>query len=71
MSDEEVRRLGKAIRTAERIEALVWLTDIAGLSREDVVDVMRWSARALLRFALVDGPLPVGQDRRSKRATSA
>jgi AcrR family transcriptional regulator len=68
MSEEQVRRLAMAIRTAEGIEALVWLTDIAGLSREDAVDVMRWSAHALLRFALVDGPPPVGRDRRSEGA---
>jgi AcrR family transcriptional regulator len=68
LSEEEIRRLAMAIRTADGIEALVWLTDIAGLSRKDAVDVMRWSARALLRSALIDGPPPVGQDRQSKSA---
>jgi AcrR family transcriptional regulator len=54
----DIHRLALAIRTTEGIEALVWLTDVAGLSRSDAVDVMRWSARALLRTALADGPPP-------------
>ena len=43
-----------AIAATIGIDALVWLTDIAGLSREHAVDVMRWSARALLQAALAD-----------------
>jgi AcrR family transcriptional regulator len=54
MSEAQLRRLAVAIRSAAGIEPLVWLTDIAGLSREDAVQVMRQSARALLRFALAD-----------------
>ena len=54
MSKAEVRRLAVAIRSAAGIEALVWLTDIAGLSRRQAVEVMRGSARALLRSALAD-----------------
>ena len=54
MSDTQRRRLAIAIRSAAGIEPLVWLTDIAGLSREDAVQVMRQSARALLRSALAD-----------------
>jgi AcrR family transcriptional regulator len=54
MSKAEVRRLAVAIRSAAGIEALVWLTDIAGLSRKQAVEVMRGSARALLRSALAD-----------------
>ena len=42
-----LRRLALAIRTATGIEALVWLTDVAGLGRDEARDVMRWSARAL------------------------
>jgi hypothetical protein len=34
------------------IEALVWLTDMGGLSREEAVEVMRSNARTLLRSAL-------------------
>jgi AcrR family transcriptional regulator len=54
MSEGEVRRLAVAIRSAAGIEALVWLTDIAGLSRQEAVQVMQQSARALLRSALAD-----------------
>jgi AcrR family transcriptional regulator len=63
MSDKDVRRLAISIRSAAGIEALVWLTDIAGLSREEAVQVMRQSARALLRSALAD--LGKGPTRRS------
>jgi AcrR family transcriptional regulator len=51
----ELRRLVFAIRCAVGIEALVWLTDIARLSREEAVEVMCWSARALLHSALAEG----------------
>ena len=37
----EVRRLAIAIRSATGIEALSWLTDVAGLSREDAAALMR------------------------------
>lgn len=43
----EFRRLVLAVRSATGIEALVWLTDIAGLGRTEAVDLMRWSARAM------------------------
>jgi AcrR family transcriptional regulator len=54
MSEGQLRRLALSIRSAAGIEALVWLTDIAGLSRKEAVQVMRQSARALLRSALAD-----------------
>lgn len=60
IAEEDFRRLVLAIRSAAGIEALVWLTDIAGLSRKEAVQLMRWSATALLRCALADGS-PVGQ----------
>ena len=44
----EVHRLAIAIRSATGIEAMSWLTDVAGLSREDAVALMRWSAHAML-----------------------
>jgi AcrR family transcriptional regulator len=52
LTDEALHRLVLAIRSATGIEALVWLTDMAGLSREEAVDLMRGSARALLAAAL-------------------
>jgi AcrR family transcriptional regulator len=54
LSKQEVRRLVLAIRAAAGIEALVWLTDVAHLSRAQAVEVMNWSAQALLRSALAD-----------------
>jgi hypothetical protein len=38
---EEIHRLVLAIRSAIGVEALVWLTDIGGLSREDAAANMR------------------------------
>lgn len=51
---EALRRLVHAVRTAIGIEALVWLTDIAGLSRERARANMAWAAHALLRAALAE-----------------
>ncbi len=51
LSRSQLRRLVLAIRSACGIEALVWLTDVAGLSREEAADLMRWSALSLLRAA--------------------
>lgn len=54
---EQVRALVLAIRSATGIEALVWLTDVAGLSTQESLTLMRWSAQALLASALA-GPPP-------------
>ena len=53
----ELRRLVLAIRAVLGIEALVWLTDVGGVSREEAVDIMRSSARNLLRSAIADAAL--------------
>jgi AcrR family transcriptional regulator len=50
----DLRRLVLAIRATLGIEALVWLTDVGGVSREEAVDIMRSSARTLLRSAVAD-----------------
>ncbi|WP_332665239.1 TetR/AcrR family transcriptional regulator [Aeromicrobium sp.] len=55
LSDDELRRLVLAIRSAIGIEALVWLTDIGGLSRDAAVELMRWSAQSMLQAALSTG----------------
>ena len=60
MSEAEVHRLALAIRSATGIEALAWLTDVAGLSRDDAAELMRWSAQGLLRSALADGTADSG-----------
>jgi AcrR family transcriptional regulator len=54
MSQAEVHRLTLAIRSATGIEALVWLIDVAGLSRDDARELMCRSARALLQSAIAD-----------------
>jgi hypothetical protein len=54
MTERRLRQLILAIRSAAGIESLVWLTDIAGLSRKEAVQLMRWSASALLRSALAE-----------------
>lgn len=56
LSDQGVHALVLAIRSAVGVEALVWLTDIAGLTREQAVQTMRWSAQALLEAAVTHGP---------------
>ncbi len=54
MPSAEVHRLALAIRSATGIEALAWLTDVAGLSRREARKLMRWSAVAMLRSAMAD-----------------
>jgi AcrR family transcriptional regulator len=51
LGKDGVRRLAIAVRAVSGIEALVWLTDIAGLTREQAVDQMVWSAVALVQRA--------------------
>jgi hypothetical protein len=55
MPAAELRRLVLAIRATTGIEAPFWLTNVAGLPREDAVALMRASARALLRDACRGG----------------
>lgn len=54
LTDDEIHRLAVSVRSAVGIESLVWLTDVAGLSRDEAAERMIWSARALLRQALSD-----------------
>ncbi len=51
LGDDGVRRLAIAVRAVSGIESLVWLTDVAGLTREHAVEQMVWSAVALVRRA--------------------
>ncbi len=55
---QELERLVVAIAVAVGIDALIWLTDVANLSREQAADVMRWSARSLLQAALAEAAGP-------------
>lgn len=51
LGPERVRRLACAVRAVCGIEALVWMTDVGGLTRVEAVDQMVWSAVALVRRA--------------------
>jgi AcrR family transcriptional regulator len=70
MPEAELRRLALAIRATTGIEALVWLTDVAGLSRTGAAELMRASAHALLRDACRAQPSTQAGDtsRRPRRA---
>jgi AcrR family transcriptional regulator len=52
LTKRELHRLAVAIRATLGIEAFVWLTDIAELPRDEAIELMRDSARTLLRAAL-------------------
>ena len=53
LGDDGVRRLAVAVRAVAGIESLVWLVDVAGMSSDDAVEQMVWSAVALLRRAVI------------------
>jgi AcrR family transcriptional regulator len=61
LTDDGVRRLAITIRSATGIETLVWLVDVAGLSRDRAIEQMEWSALALFDHALAKG-LPTATD---------
>jgi AcrR family transcriptional regulator len=52
--DIDLDRLAVRIRSATGIEALIWLIDIGGQSRDEAIRTLRWSARAMLRAALAE-----------------
>jgi hypothetical protein len=54
LAKAEFDRLVHAIAVAIGIEALVTLVDMGGLSREQAVEVTRWSAQALLEYAMAE-----------------
>lgn len=56
LGERRLHALSLAIRSAIGIEALVWLTDVAHLSREDAQKLMCWSAQGMLQAALESGP---------------
>lgn len=56
LTKDRLRLLVLAIRSAVGIEALAWLTDIAGLPRDEAANLMAWSAQALLHGALTWEP---------------
>lgn len=64
--DRDLRRLVLAIRTAIGIEAFAWLRDVAGLSPEEALGVMHWSAKTLLASAVRDRPARSVVERRPR-----
>jgi len=52
LTEAGVRRLAIAVRSAVGIESLVWLLDVAGVTRDEAADIMLSSARALVRDGL-------------------
>lgn len=55
---DQVHALVLAIRSVTGIEALVWLMDVAGLSAQQGVALMRWSAQAMLASVLAGSRPP-------------
>lgn len=55
-SAAERRRLACAVRSVAGIESLVWLVDVARMSRDEAFAQLRWSALAVLAEALRSGP---------------
>ncbi len=51
MAPADFERLVLAVTVATGIEAFVWLTDMAGLAREEALEVMWFSAQTLLGAA--------------------
>lgn len=56
LGEAGLRRLVLAVRAAAGIESYVWLRDVARLSPEEAVGIMRSTARTLLDAALRDRP---------------
>jgi AcrR family transcriptional regulator len=56
LPEAALHKLAVAVRNTTGIESLVWLTDVAGLSRDEAVELMQWSAQALLHQTLADHP---------------
>jgi AcrR family transcriptional regulator len=67
LSEPALHQLVLAIRSATGIEALVWLTDVAGLTRDDAVALMSWSAQSLLQAALTSAPPATADPQITKR----
>lgn len=70
LTDDGLHGLVLAIRSVIGIEALVWLTDIGGLTRTQAVESMRWSAQGLLQTALASGPPGAGSTTEARNAAS-
>ena len=67
LTDQQLRQLVLGIRATVGIEAIVWLVDVAGLSRKDAIALTRWSAQALLQHAITDPPPTPDRSRKRRR----
>lgn len=54
LSERELASIVRGIGATLGIEAFVWLTDIAGLSKDDAASTMRSNASRILRAALLE-----------------
>ncbi len=52
LGEAGLRRLAIAIRSAVGIETLVWLTDVAGLTRDQAAELMQWTAESQLQHTM-------------------
>jgi AcrR family transcriptional regulator len=55
MAEDELERLIRGIGATLGIEAFVWLTDVAKVTREEAASIIRSNALGLLRSAMSDG----------------
>lgn len=60
LDSDAFERLVSALSVLVGWEAFIVLADIRGLSRGQQIDVVAWSARAILRAALADAYDPHG-----------
>lgn len=56
IGDESLRQLALALRAACGIETRVWLSDVAGLTPEQVSALQQWMVNALVTHALITPP---------------
>jgi len=57
MAKAEFDRLVLAVSVATGIEAFIWLTDMAGLSGKQALEIMRFSAETLIASASPGSPV--------------
>src|SRR5260370_29660900 len=69
LTGQQFRQLVLSIRATIGIEAIVWLIDVARLSRNDAAALTRWSAQALLHHAATVPPPAPSRPGRQTRPT--
>ena len=71
LSEAQLHQVVLSVRATIGIEAIVWLVDVAGLSRDEAVALTRWSAQALLQRATTDPPpTPIQPDTQRRVPTA-